>query len=43
MYEAIMDFNDVYQHRKLEYLNNLAIVMMFILMVLNVFLVAFYG
>jgi hypothetical protein len=43
MYVAIIDFNDTYEHKRLEFLNNSAIVTLFVLMVLNIFLVAFYG
>jgi len=43
MYVAVLDFNDVYQQRKLDFLNNLAIILLFVLIVFNIFLVAFYG
>lgn len=39
----MLDFNDPYEHRKLEMLNNIAIVSLFVLIVLNIFLVAFQG
>lgn len=43
MYVAVLDFNDPYEHRRLDLFNNVVIVLVFVLIVFNIFLVAFYG
>lgn len=43
MYAATSDFNDVYTHRKLEWMNNFIFSLLFLLILLNIFMVAFYN
>lgn len=42
MYIARLDFNNVLKQRKIDLLNSIAIFLIFILIVFNIFLVAFY-
>lgn len=42
MYIARLDYNDEYKQRKIDFLTNVAIVLIFVLIVFNIFLVAFY-
>ncbi|CAF0726053.1 unnamed protein product [Brachionus calyciflorus] len=40
LYSAKLNFNDVYKHRKSEFLNNLSMILLFILCIVNIFITA---
>jgi hypothetical protein len=40
MYSARISFNDLYKQRKLDFLNNLLMILLFLLCICNIFLVS---
>ena len=40
MYTARLNYNDEYKQRKLDFINNAVMILMFILCIFNIFLVA---
>jgi hypothetical protein len=43
MYIGRYDYNESYKQRKIDFLTNMAIVFLFVLIVINIFLVAFFA
>lgn len=40
MYSSRIDYNDAYKQRKLDFLNNFVMILLFILCIFNIFLVS---